>query len=284
MRDELLTLKAVQGHPNVVKCLGDDMLEDSQLPPPRPPSYSKHCLKLALAAGGDLFDRAFVSGTPLTIAGLHTYGVQMVASVQHIHSLGIAHLDIKPENFWLDADGTLMLAEFGLARRMPVNTIPGGTPQYAAPELTRYSAPLNGYAVDVWAAGVTLLMISISRNPFALTEFAPSADGDLHNRPAGRAVLTAVLRLTKAAQDAGRNGVLAACDYFTDKKGVNAFRELPEGLQKLLNGMLFVDPALRLTIQQVAEDPWLAVAPPLGPAAAAPEEGYLVELPSWMQL
>ena len=194
----------------------------------------------------------------------------MVASVQHIHSLGIAHLDIKPENFWLDADGTLMLAEFGLARRMPVNTIPGGTPQYAAPELTRYSAPLNGYAVDVWAAGVTLLMISISRNPFALTEFAPSADGDLHNRPAGRAVLTAVLRLTKAAQDAGRNGVLAACDYFTDKKGVNAFRELPEGLQKLLNGMLYVDPALRLTIQQVVEDPWLAMAAPVGPAAAAP--------------
>ena len=58
---------------------------------------------------------------------------------------------------------------------------------------------------------------------------------------------------------------------------MNAFRELPEGLQKLLNGMLFVDPALRLTIQQVAEDPWLAVAAPLGPAAAAPEEGELVD-------
>ena len=222
----------------------------------------KHCLKLALASGGDLFDRAFCSGDSLTIAGLHLYGVQMVASVQHIHSLGIAHLDIKPENFWLDADGTLMLAEFGLARRMPVNTIPGGTPQYAAPELTNkvpleLTAPVSGYAVDVWALGATLLMISISMNPFP-PERPPE-----------------ILRRAKAEQEAGRNGVLAACEYFPRgapgrRPPAEYFRELPEGLQKLLNGMLYVDPGLRLTIQQVAEHPWLAVAAPVGPAAAAP--------------
>ena len=270
LRDELAILSAVQGHRNVVKCLGDDMLES--VPPPKPPSYAKHCLKLVLAKGGDMFNRAFPrSGARLSIEDVQGFAQQMVEGVTHIHSLGYAHLDIKPENMLLDANGTLMIADFGLARQMPVVAIPGdpfpGTHQFMAPELTnsgalKLTAPVNGYAVDVWAIGATMLMLSISLNPFAL--------GADVKKPEERAKLTAVLRLTKKAQDANKNGVDAACDYFDDKRGRDAFRQLPEGLQDLLNGMLYVDPALRLTIQQVAEHPWLAVAAPVGPAAAAP--------------
>ena len=275
-------LDEVGGHQNIIRCLGTE--EPVQLPNPRPAKpptrpteepYANPCLKLALASGGDLFDRAFCSGDSLTIAGLHLYGVQMVAGVKHIHSLEIVHLDIKPDNMLIDANGTLMISDFGLARWMPVAAIPAGTQQFAAPELTNkvpleLTGPVNPYAVDVWATGATLLMISISMNPFAL-----GADGNPAERAAGRAALTAVLRNTKAAQEAGRNGVLAACEYFPRgapgrRPPAEYFRELPEGLQKLLNGMLYVDPALRLTIQQVVEDPWLAMAAPVGPAAAAP--------------
>ena len=63
-----------------------------------------------------------------------------------------------------------------------------------APELTNkvpleLTAPVNGYAVDVWATGATLLMISISMNPFAVNQ----------------SDLTEILRRAKAAQ-AGRGG------------------------------------------------------------------------------
>ena len=49
----------------------------------------------------------------------------MVAGVQYIHSLGIAHLDIKPENMLIDGNDTLKISDFGLAMWMPINAIPG---------------------------------------------------------------------------------------------------------------------------------------------------------------
>merc|ERR550514_393320 len=98
--------------------------------------------------------------------------LHMVEGLQHVHSRGIAHLDMKPENMLLDASGTLMISDFGLATRMPpAQPILKGTQQFAAPELTiRAELGLNaadGFAVDVWALGVTVLMISIKCNPFA---------------------------------------------------------------------------------------------------------------------
>lgn len=59
---------------------------------------------------------------------------QLAVALQHVHSRGIAHLDVKPANVLLAADGTVRLGDFGIAARVPASRR-GGTPMFAAPEV-----------------------------------------------------------------------------------------------------------------------------------------------------
>ena len=84
-----------------------------------------------------------------------------------LHSRGVVHLDIKPENCLLAADGRLKLADFGLARRLPQpaggcqgaaaqGALSGlaGSFRYMAPEVfraERYSFPADLYSFSMVA-------------------------------------------------------------------------------------------------------------------------------------
>ena len=41
--------------------------------------------------------------------------MQLVAALQHLHGLGIAHMDVKPDNVYLAGEGSYKLGDFGLA-------------------------------------------------------------------------------------------------------------------------------------------------------------------------
>ena len=65
---------------------------------------------------------------------------QMVAGVAHIHSRGVAHLDVKPANFIVSQGFKVKLIDFGLAQIIPGSGLidnAGGTPGYRAPEILR---------------------------------------------------------------------------------------------------------------------------------------------------
>jgi classical protein kinase C alpha type len=94
-------------------------------------------------------------------------------AVNHLHRLGIVHRDIKLENVMLKTDGHVVLGDFDLAVRLPVEA-PGsrggsvrvgkgnafktrgvcGTLPYMAPEVLRNME--YSYAVDWFAYGVFL--------------------------------------------------------------------------------------------------------------------------------
>ena len=75
------------------------------------------------------------------------------------HSSGLIHRDVKPENILLARDGTVKVADFGIAamvdadRTAPGGTIPG-TLRYLAPEQARGHEATS--ASDIWAAGAVL--------------------------------------------------------------------------------------------------------------------------------
>ena len=91
---------------------------------------------------------------------------------QHIHSKGVVHRDIKPQNVLIASDGTLKLTDFGLARKVDASATShgvSGTLGYMPPEAF---AGGRSAAVDIWASGVVATELSSSEGPtdFVRTE------------------------------------------------------------------------------------------------------------------
>ena len=84
------------------------------------------------------------------------------------------HCDIKPDNIMIDHDGTVKVADLGLARALGPGGSTGhdeyivGTPNYISPEQARGEANLD-CATDVYALGATLYHMVTGRLPFGDT-------------------------------------------------------------------------------------------------------------------
>ena len=94
---------------------------------------------------------------------------QVLAALDYSHKRGVVHRDIKPANIMLTTDGSVKIADFGIARienssMTQVGTIMG-TPAYMAPEQLRGEAVDS--RADIWAAGVVLYQLLTGEKPFA---------------------------------------------------------------------------------------------------------------------
>ncbi len=85
---------------------------------------------------------------------------------------GMIHRDIKPDNIIIEEDGSVKLADLGLARRAdietedPDGTIIVGTPNYMSPEQAQGIAQVSPLS-DMYSLGATLYHMLTGRVPFA---------------------------------------------------------------------------------------------------------------------
>lgn len=106
----------------------------------------------------------------LTPAATLAIAQQLFGALAAAHAGGVIHRDIKPENLLLTDDGSLKVADFGIARlaaeRSGITQVGAvvGTPAYMAPEQI-LEEPVDDRA-DVYAAGVVLFECATGRLPF----------------------------------------------------------------------------------------------------------------------
>ena len=77
---------------------------------------------------------------PLALEAVYRVGMDVAAGLAHLHSVGILHLDLKPDNVLLDSLGVAKISDFGTARRkmrsyLTNSSFGGGTLVYMAPEV-----------------------------------------------------------------------------------------------------------------------------------------------------
>ncbi|MGW5477054.1 protein kinase domain-containing protein [Streptomyces sp. NPDC004008] len=120
---------------------------------------------------GDSLSRVLADDGPLPAERVARIAAQAAAGLAVAHQQGIVHRDIKPGNLLLDADGSLKIGDFGIARFMDdpsaALTATGqivGTSLYIAPE--RALGKPAGPPSDVYSLGCVLYQLLTGRPPF----------------------------------------------------------------------------------------------------------------------
>ena len=166
---ELDTLKMLN-HPNCIR-LKDEFKSQGRKPNTTELSIVMDYLPMSLHHF-TLNYRKMRQFPPIFYVKLFAY--QIFTGLAYLHSIGITHRDMKPENVLVDPDtGELKICDFGSAKMLQ----PGeksvayiASRFYRAPELI-YGCESYTTAVDIWAAGCVIAELLTSGNPlFAAAE------------------------------------------------------------------------------------------------------------------
>ncbi|KAK0618262.1 kinase-like domain-containing protein [Bombardia bombarda] len=158
-KTERQILESVNRHPFVVKLFY--AFQDQE----------KLYLILEYGQGGELFTHLSTEKMfPEQTAAF--YMAEMVLALSHLHgTLGVVYRDLKPENCLLDAEGHLLLTDFGLSKVAVDRDEQGdtcnsilGTVEYMAPEVIQ--GKKYGKAVDWWSFGALGYDLMTGNPPF----------------------------------------------------------------------------------------------------------------------
>jgi hypothetical protein len=150
-------------HPSIVAIYdtGSDRSEDGD---------ERHFIVMEHCAGGTLTELVAASGPPAPerAAGI---GAAICAALDFAHRAGVVHRDVKPDNVLFSDDGTLKVADFGIAKAAYASddiTTTGsilGTVTYISPEQAAGREP--DPRSDVYSTGVLLYELLTGRPPFS---------------------------------------------------------------------------------------------------------------------
>jgi [calcium/calmodulin-dependent protein kinase] kinase len=158
VRKEIAILKKLN-HKNVLKLY--EVIDDQKT--------NELLLVLEYASSGPIFTR--YDKRPLREPLIHRYIRDVLQGLDYLHhAAGIAHMDLKPENLLLMADGSVKIADFGVSfigqsKAVNSNKKIVGTPAFIAPEMLGEDG-YDPYIADIWSLGVCIFHMATAELPF----------------------------------------------------------------------------------------------------------------------
>ncbi|KDO29061.1 ULK/ULK protein kinase [Saprolegnia parasitica CBS 223.65] len=202
--------------------------------------------------GGDLL-KLLAQDTALPETSLQTFGHDLVHGLHYVHSHGVLYCDLKPANVLVDEYGSLKLADFGLARRIPTietlekDPLAPGSPHYMAPELFE-ATPVHSFASDFWALGCVLYELRVGVQLFPHRDF----------NQLRHSIQTTHLAFPEAV-------------------------DMSEPFKDLLRRLLEPDPARRMTWTELVQHPFWDAALALDTSALPAQDLFAAKYPSTVE-
>ncbi|XP_073525390.1 microtubule-associated serine/threonine-protein kinase 3-like [Phyllobates terribilis] len=237
------------------------------------PTRSHLCMVMEYVGGGDCRTLLTRYG-PFPVLMARLYFAEAVLAVEYLHSYGVVHRDLKPDNLLITSAGHIKVTDFGLSKvglmipktnthkesmeditREFMDTGDCGTPNYKAPEII-----LNkgcGRPVDWWSMGIILYEFLVGSVPFdgdSLTDVYKSIvtgdiiwDFDHAPHPNAQDLITDLLR-TNPAHRLGTGGAceIKSCSFLCELDFDNLLSQKPEYVPPLLSDVdtsLFINHA-----------------------------------------
>ncbi|XP_005522245.1 MAP kinase-activated protein kinase 3 [Parus major] len=196
--------------------------------------HGKRCLLIVMECmeGGELFSRIQERGDQaFTEREASEIMRDIGTAIQYLHSMNIAHRDVKPENLLYtskDKDTVLKLTDFGFAKETTVNALqtPCYTPYYVAPEVL--GPEKYDKSCDMWSLGVITYILLCGFPPFYSNT--------------GQAISPGMKRRIRMGQYGFPNPEWA---------------EVSEEAKQLIRHLLKTDPTERMTVSQFMNHPWI---------------------------
>ena len=152
---EAQTLAKLQ-HPNIVRFYGLEQADGLVF------------ILMEYVEGTTLRKEIFETDKPLTMQRILQVMHPVCAALNYAHKSGFVHCDVKPANIMLHKNGTVYVADFGIARMTEsatVTMVGAGTPAYMSPEQVRGETPVP--QTDIYALGIILFeMLTGGERPF----------------------------------------------------------------------------------------------------------------------
>jgi eukaryotic-like serine/threonine-protein kinase len=109
----------------------------------------------------------------------------MASALEHAHSAGVLHRNLRPEYVLIEPDGDVKLSDFGIARQAAGSGVeaapPAGDARYISPEQAQGQP--TGPATDVYGLGVVLYQMLAGRPPFLGDSAAEVAGKHVNEMP-----------------------------------------------------------------------------------------------------